>query len=265
MHRRGNADRERPATRGRRRRWWRPLIGVIVALALIAGAGELAVRLLVPGIVASAVREKLALSDEHPVDVELGGAAIVPVVTGRLGDVTVTVDDAELFDGLVGDVRLHADSVPFDYGNGEISGGAASLTLARAQLPAAIKLLTQGVADGGKVQGGELLVSREVSLFGVDVPLQATLVLSVRDGDVVIQPKGIGAVGFDLSAKKLRKLTGGAFDGMLTAHDVCVRDRLPAGIELTGIDLLSTGAAKVTVAVSPGILSDATQREPGKC
>ncbi|MFC7765883.1 hypothetical protein [Leucobacter soli] len=52
---------------------------------------------------------------------------------------------------------------------------------------------------------------------------------------------------------------------MLSPHDVCVADRLPTGLELTGIDLLSTGAARLTVAVAPDILSNPAQLETGSC
>lgn len=261
----GDEPQHPAAPERRRRRWWRPVIGVLVAVGLLAGAGELAIRLAVPGIIASAVRQKLALGATHPVDVELGGVAVVPALTGRLGDLTIAVDDAELFDGLTGTVELHADSVPFDFQHGEIRGAVGTLTLNRSQLSPAIHLLTSGVADGGKVDDGQLVVSKEVSLFGVDVPVKANLGLAVRDGDVVIKPRGIDAVGFDLSAKRLRKLTGHSLDGILKSHDVCVRDRLPAGLELTGIDLLASGSARLTVAVSPRILSDPAELEAGEC
>jgi len=254
-----------PTPEPRKRRWWRPVIGVVIALALLAGAAELAIRLAVPGIVSSAVRQQLSLSPTHPVDVQIGGAAILPAITGRLNDLTVTVDDAELLDGLAGTVRLHAGSVPFDFEHGEIRGGSASLTLSPSQISPAIKLFTAGVADGGAVTDGELVVTKQVALFGAEVPVRATLGLAVRDGDVLITPKGIGAVGFDLTAKRLRKLTGHTLDGMLRAHDVCVKDRLPLGVELTGIDMLDNGSARLSVEVSPTIVSDPAQRKPGSC
>ncbi|CAG7616114.1 LmeA family phospholipid-binding protein [Leucobacter soli] len=248
----------------RRRRWLRIAVPVVVLL-LVIGAAELAIRLIVPGIVSSVVRENLSLSEEHPVEVRLGAFELPSVLTGRLSTVEVEVDDAQLIDGLTGTVRLRADSVPFAVSEGEIRGASASLMIGKDELPAAIGLFTAGVADGGVVSGGELVVSREVALFGADVRLEATLGLSVADGDVVIEPRAVGAAGFDLSADRLRELTGGTFDGMLSPHDVCVADRLPTGLELTGIDLLSTGAARLTVAVAPDILSNPAQLETGSC
>lgn len=255
-----------PEPRGERRpRWWLRISIVVVVLALLAVAAEFAIRAIAPGIITNAVRDSLSLSEEHPVEVELGGIQLVSAVTGHLGDVSIEVPDAKLVPGLTGSVRLHADEVPFAYRTGEIAGGTASLTVDEAQLQSAVGLLTGGFAESGEVRGGDLVVSRDVSFFGVNMPMRATLGLSVDGGDVTIEPKGLGAAGLDLSAEDLGKALGGLADGILRPHTVCVRDRLPAGLELTDIDLLSTGAARLSVAVSPDILSDPAQLETGVC
>ncbi|MFC7765884.1 LmeA family phospholipid-binding protein [Leucobacter soli] len=136
----------------RRRRWLRIAVPVVVLL-LVIGAAELAIRLIVPGIVSSVVRENLSLSEEHPVEVRLGAFELPSVLTGRLSTVEVEVDDAQLIDGLTGTVRLRADSVPFAVSEGEIRGASASLMIGKDELPAAIGLFTAGVADGGVVSG----------------------------------------------------------------------------------------------------------------
>lgn len=247
-----------------RRRWlWIP--GVLLAVALLAGAAELALRLIIPGVIANAVRDGFGLSAEHPVEVALDGLALRHAIAGRVGDVQVTVPDAELVEGLRGTVQMHADSMPVDPSRGEIEGGSAALVLDRDQLPAAISLLTSGAADGGEVSDGELVVSRTAQIFGMDVTLSVDLALSVEDGDVSIEPTAIGAAGFDLSSEQIRSMVGGSFDGVLTAHTVCVRDRLPAGITLTGIELSSTGAVRLDAGLAPDILSDPASLEPGSC
>lgn len=249
----------------RKPRWWLRALSVIVVLGLLAGAAELALRLIIPNVIAGAVREQLHLTPDHPVDVSLGGSALLHTIAGRVGQVSVSIDDAELVDGLRGDVALRADSVPFAFSEREISGGTAKLTINREQLPAAISLLTSGVADGAEVRGGELVVSRTMELFGAEVPLSVNLALGVNGGDVTIEPRSVTAAGFDLTADEIRSASGGALDDLLSPHTVCVRDRLPQGVELTGITLSSTGSVELRVALAPGIISDPAQREPGSC
>jgi len=249
----------------RKPRWWLRVLSVVVVLGLLVGAAELALRLIIPNVIAAAVREQLDLSSDHPVEVSLGGSALLHTLMGRVGQVTVAIDDAELVDGLRGEVSLSADSVPFDFAERKISGGSAELTIDREQLPAAISLLTSGAADGAEVRGGELAVSRTMQMFGADVPLSISLALSVEDGDVSIEPRSITAAGFDLTADQIRAASGGTLDELLSTHVVCVRDQIPRGITLTGLRLSSTGSVDLRVSLDPGIVSDPSQREPGSC
>lgn len=254
-----------PVPTAKRRRWWLRGFVALGVLVLLAVAAEFTIRAVAPRVIADALRSKLSLSEEHPVDVSLGGIQIVSALTGHLGDVTVEVPDARLVRGLTGTISMHADAMPFSYRTGEIAGGVASLTVDEAQLQDAIGLLTSGFAESGEVSDGNLVVTREVSFFGFDVPVRATLGLGVDAGEVTIEPKGVGAAGFDLSADDLGSALGGMLDGVLQPHAVCVRDRLPAGLTITGIDLLSTGAARLSVSVAPDILSNPAQLEKGVC
>src|SRR5690606_35258355 len=146
-----------------------------------------ALRLIIPNVIAGAVREQLHLSSDHPVQVDLGGSALLYALSGRVGDVGVEIADAELVEGLRGSVQLHADAVPFDFANGEIQEATARLTLDREQLPEAISLLTGGIADSGAVRDGDLVIGRSVEIFGVGVEVSVTLGLAVNpDGTVAI-------------------------------------------------------------------------------
>lgn len=252
-------------TRTRERRPWKAVAGVVVAVAILVGAAELALRLIVPGIIAAEVRDQLALTDNHPVDVSLGGSALLHAVGGGVGDVTVDVPDAPIIEGVVADASVHADRVPFDPTSGEITGGTARLTVSKDHLGGVIEVLTQGIADSGSVRAGELAVGRELEVFGQTVDLSASIALSVADGDVEIEPRGVRAAGLDLSAEQLSAATGSLLDPILQPQTVCVAEYLPAGIELTGIELSSTGSASIDADLSPTILSDAAQREPGSC
>ena len=113
----------------RRPRWWLRILSGVVVLALLGGAAELALRMIIPGIVGAQVRQALDLSSDHQVETELGGSVALRALTGKVGDVTVRVPDAPVVSGIVADLSAHADSVPFNVAGGEIVGGTARITL----------------------------------------------------------------------------------------------------------------------------------------
>ena len=249
----------------RKSRWWARALGVVAVLALLAGAGELALRLIIPGVIESVVRSELKLSDDHPVDVELGGSTLLGALRGGVSDVSVAAPDVPIVDGLTANARVHADFSPFNPTTGAIEGATAALTVPRDELGPTIKLLTQGIAQSGEVRGGDLVVGRSLELFGQDVSLSASLRIGVEAGEVSVEPTGVKAAGFDLSAKQLGAATGSLLDPILKPQLLCVSDRLPRGVELTAVDLSTTGAVTLRAALSPTILSDPKQQELGSC
>lgn len=246
--------------------WVKRLIAIVVSVAVLAGLGEIALRLIIPNAIAGAVRSQLKLTPDHPVDVSLGGSALLYAVTGRVGDVTVDVPDTPLIEGLTADASLHAASVPFNPTSGEIREGSVALTLSPEQLGAVISTLTSGVADTGEVRDGSLVVGRTMEFFGQQVPLTATLQLAVvGDGDVEVTPEGLSAAGLDLSTEMIAQAGGSVLEPLLQPRTVCVRDQLPKGLKLTGISFSSTGSATIEADLAPGILSDPAQRDTGSC
>lgn len=246
-------------------RWWKQLLAVIVAVLAIGLALEFALRFFIPSVIAGQVREAVGLSADHEVEVDLGGSALLHAMRGEVGDVEIRVDRVPLLESITGDVRLRAVSVPFDPTSGEISGGRARLTIPAEDIGPVVSVLTQGIADSGRVRGDTIEIGRTVAVFGQEVPLTAALRVAVKDGDVVVDPAGVRAVGLDLEAEQLRQTTGGLLDPVLTAQTICVRDQLPAGIELNDIELSSTGSVSVDADLAPGILSDASQQRKGSC
>ncbi len=254
-----------PAKPRRRRRWWLRVLIVLVVLGVLAGAGEIVLRAVIPNIVAEQVREQLRLSDDHPVDVELGGSSLLSALAGRVGPIEVEVPNAPLLEGIVATLAVEARSVPFDPTQGEIEGARAAVLIPAESVAPVVQLATQGMADTAQVRNGEIAVGRTLTLFGATVTLSVTLEISVQEGDVWVEPTEIKAAGFDLTTEQLRSVTGDALDGLLTSHELCVRDRLPAGVTLTELRLSSTGSVMVAVDLSPTILSDPAQQAPGSC
>lgn len=247
-------------------KWAKRLTAVVVTIAVLAGLGEIALRLIIPSTIAGAVRSQLKLTPDHPVDVSLGGSALLHALTGRVGDVTVDVPDTPLIEGLTADASLRAGSVPFNPTSGEIREGSVALTLSQEQLGPVISTLTSGVADSGEVRDGALVVGRTMELFGQQVPLSATLKLAVVDGgDVQVTPEGLSAAGFDLTSDMIAQMGGSMLEPLLQPRTVCVRDQLPKGLTLTDLRFSSTGSATIEAALSPDILSDPAERDPGSC
>lgn len=249
----------------RQRRWWLRAFIALLVIALLAVAAEIALRAIIPNVVAGAVRDSFKLTADHPVEVELGGLMLPYALQGRTGELSVSVDDAPVFEGINVSVTAHAASVPFDVAGGSIEGATAAITIPKDQLGPVISLATGGLADSGLVKGDQFVVGASVPLFGQPVALTASVTLGIENGDAWIEPREVSVAGFDLTAEQLRGLTGSLLDGVLTSHTVCIRDQLPAGVTLTELAYSTTGSIRITAALSPRILADPAALKPGSC
>ncbi|QIM19035.1 DUF2993 domain-containing protein [Leucobacter coleopterorum] len=249
----------------RKPRWWLRILSVVVVLGVLVCGAEFALRMIIPGVIENVVRGQLKLTSDHPVEVDLGGSALLSAVQGGVGDVTINIDKVPLLDGVETDATFQAAKVPFNPLSGKITNGTVELVVPKDQLGSVVKMLTSGVAQTGEVQNGSLVVGRSIELFGQEVGLTAKLGLKVNDGAVEIDPQGVNAAGFDLTAEQLADATGTLLDPILQPQTVCVRDQLPAGVTLTDITLSSTGSARIKADLNPGIFSDSKQQQPGSC
>lgn len=250
------------------RRFWIVAAVIVVLLGLLVGGAELLLRAVIPNVIAGVVRDKIGLSQQHEVDVELGGSALVPALGGHVGSVDLRIPDLEVVDGIAADVSAHADSIPFDPTKGRIEGAAATATIGSDSVGPLLALVTDGVVDDGTVKDGLLEVSKTLQLFGYDVQVSAEFGLSVQDGNLVIDPSSINAAGFNLTAEQLRPLLGDNASALLDTRSVCLRDRLPEGVTLTDIELqqgVLGGSAAVTAKFDPELLSDPTKQQFGSC
>lgn len=256
------------AAKKRRPRWWLRAILALLLVAVLAVAAEFALRAIIPNVIANAVRENMGLPGTHPVKVELSGSSLLPALTGHVGEVEVTVPRVEVFDGIETTLFASAESVPFDPTKGDIVGATASATIPSSSMDALMKLATDGLVDEGEVRDGELELGRTMQIFGFDVHLTVGLAVSVQHGDLLVEPTSINAAGFNLTTEQLRPMLGDSAVALLETHTVCVRDRIPAGITLTDVELTTTalgGSAKVTASLDPDILSNPEQQQLGSC
>lgn len=246
-------------------KWIKWVVAAVVAVAVLAVAAEVVLRQVIPNTVADSVRTELQLADDHPVEVELGGSALLSALRGGVSDISVDVPDIPVLEGVELDALAHADFVPFDPEHGRIRGATASLVAPADQLDALISLATQGFASTGEVKNGDIVVGGSLEVFGQSITATATFGLQIEGGDLVIEPKALDAAGFDLDVEQLRGLAPRLAEPVVGAHTVCVRDRLPAGVKLTRLTLDPDGSARISAKIAPGILSDPTQLDPGTC
>ncbi len=257
-------------TQQRRSRWWLRILGVILVLGLLIAGVEVALRAIIPGIIATSIRDSFGLSVDQPVEVELQGSALLPALSGRVGHVDVTVPNVEVFEGIHATLQASADSMPFDPTAGSVDDATASVTVSSRSLGQVVSLATNGLADIGEIVGDQVRVGTQLSLFGFEVPFTALLALSVSDGELLVEPTAVQVTGFDFSVDELRNLTSGPIAELLSPHLICVSDRIPQGITLTDLTVqqrLVAPQASVTlsVALAPDILSDPAQLEMGTC
>lgn len=245
-------------------RWGKALIAVVVTLLVLAGAAELGLRSIIPGVVQSQVRDKLNLPKSHPIDVELGGSALIAALGGGVGDIDVEIPNAPVTDGVEATLALHADRIPFAVTSGEMTGVTASAFVPSAKLGPVISTLTSGLADDGRTLGGSLIVGKTIDAFGFTVPLEAKLKLSAVESQVRVEPTGLSAVGFDLNTDQIVAATGGLLEPLLSAREICIADQIPTGIRLTKVNV-ATGGVRVDVAIADDFLSNAGQRALGSC
>ncbi|GAA1323025.1 LmeA family phospholipid-binding protein [Leucobacter albus] len=245
-------------------RWLKVTVALVITVGVLAGLGEWGLRLAVPAVVQGAVRDKLDLPRNHPVDVQLGGSALLNAIRGGVGDIEVDIPNAPVADGVRATLTFEADRVPFGVTSGEMAGATAQIFVTAEDLGPVISMLTNGVVDSGKTSSGELVVGRQLEALGFTVPIEATLGLSAVDGEVLVEPRGLSAVGFDLSVDQLAAATGGMLEPLLSARQVCVSQWLPVGATLTDIKITASGA-RVEFALAPDLLSDSTQQALGTC
>lgn len=239
-------------------------IAAVVGVGVLAGLGEWGLRLAVPGVVETVAREQLSLPATHPVEVSIGGSALLSAIGGGVGDIAVDIPDAPVLDGVRASLNLTADRIPFNVEGSDMRGATASIYVATEDLGPVISVLTDGVVDEGKTASGELVVGRQFDAFGFSVPLQATLGLKAVDGEVLVDPRGLSAVGFDLSAEDLVASSGGLLDPLLSERQICVAEWLPAGAKLSDIHI-TRGGAKVEFDLAPDLFSNPAQQEMGTC
>ncbi|MGO1571513.1 MAG: LmeA family phospholipid-binding protein [Canibacter sp.] len=242
---------------------------VIIALAVLVGVGELLVRSAVPSIAADEIRDKLSLEVDHEVDVQPHGFVLWQVVTGRLTNIDVAIPDAPIIEGLSASVQLHAGSVALDPASGPINGGTVHAQLSPEQFQTFVTTVSNGQIDSATSSDGRVQVARAFEVFGTEIPLTAEVKVGSEDGALVLEPVKFSAAGIQATPDDVASVLGGILgpyaNELSEPQTLCVKDRMPAGIELTNLRPHENGNVTVDFTLAPDILTDPSQQELGTC
>lgn len=224
-----------PAPR-RKRRWVRVVV-IVGVLALIVGgwfAGEAIAR----GIVDRTIREQLVKNLELPadqhIDLEVPGMILPQLIVGSLADVKVSSKDVSLH-GLTADVSVTAQDVPVR--GGDWSGAHARIQLDEEQLKTLLAQVDGFPSATVTIDAPDVAADFELQLFALKVPVGVSLTPRAEGGDIVLTPSTLRLGGAEVSAEALQRQFGALASTVLRDWDVCIADRLPAAVELTGIEV----------------------------
>lgn len=220
----------------------RSFIAVVIALALLAGAGYLGDRFIrsqIESRVETAVLEELPELDAD-LEAEVGGRFATPqLIAGTLSELTLTAPTATL-DGLtINDVRVAVSGVPVR-GSGSVDSVHATGTVPVETVLTAIQRrvdLPEGVEL--RLLDGE--IAAVAAVLGVEMVAYVVLVPAPRAITIDVDRLELG--GVTVSASDIPIDLGG-----LLGSTVVDLEMLPDGLELTdlvvtpeGIDLELTG------------------------
>ncbi|MGV9195089.1 LmeA family phospholipid-binding protein [Microbacterium sp. MC2] len=256
-------DRPAPAQR-RRARWPWIVAGVaVVVLAIVAWvAGEQIARNVVESTIRERVVTELSLPADQPIGVDIPGQILPQLIGGTLDEITVTGDDVT-FGELSGDVTVHATGVPVR-GDAPLTAATATVTLDEAQLTALLGTIEGFPADTVAIDAPAVEVSMELQLFALTVPVGVTLVPGAAGGDIVLTPSTLRVAGAEITADALVRQFGAIAGTVVRDWQVCVADQLPAGVELSAVDVTRTTVV-AEFAIDGDIVTDEALRRPGSC
>lgn len=257
-----------------RRRRWPLLIVVIVVIAVLIGAwfaGDAIARTVVGDKIRADVTERFGLDANHPIDVELEGSVLAQLITGTLNEVVVSADDVPL-GGVSGDLLLAAKGVPIRDEDAPMDAAAATVTLGQPALQEALAA-SAGIPRGTVLLNApELVLLTSVPLGGFPLELGIGLVPTPGEGEqagqLMLDPSSASLGDVVLTAAQLREQLGGVADAILQPLRVCVAERMPEGIALSGVVVQGTGVTGslvLSVTIDGRILIDPALRVPGSC
>ena len=247
----------------RKRRW--PWLVALIVVALLAIAAWFAGEYIARGIVERTIREQittqLSLPADQQIDIDIPGPILPQLIVGSLADVTISSDDVPLR-GVTADITVTAQDVNIH--GGDWSGGYATVTLDQTQVQALLAEIDGFPATTVTLDAPDIAADFELQLFALKVPVGVALTPTASGGDIVLSPSSLRVAGAEISADALRQQFGAIASTVLRDWDVCIADRLPRALELTGVGV-KRDSIVADFEIDSAIVTDPSRRELGAC
>ncbi|WP_309065166.1 LmeA family phospholipid-binding protein [Microbacterium sp.] len=247
------------ARTARRRRPWIALVVVLAVVAALVVAAEVAARAIVPGIVRSIVIEQLDLPADQQLDVEVSGILLPQLIAGRLDQLHLASGKVTL-GGVTGSADVTATDVPVS--GGELGSASGTVSIDQAQLQALLAGSELPI-DEIALDEPNVTVTGSVDVLGRAVPVGLTATPGADAGELLLTPVSASLAGNEIDLQRLGSLLGAAGARLTDTQRLCIADRLPAGITLTGLRVdgeraVIDIAADGRIAVDPALLENGT-------
>lgn len=257
----GNAAGQQAAPAPRkRRRWPWVLMIVVVVLALLVVAAEFIARAVLPGTVRSIVIEQLDLPADQQLEVETEGLLLPQLIGGSLDTLHLSTDSVTL-EGITGAADVTATAVPLR--GGDLGGAAGTIRIDQEEFTSLLTG-TELPVESVEFAAPNATVSGSITVFGAAVPLSLTLTPGAVDGDLELTPVAASIGGLDIDLDQVGSTLGSLGEGLTRPQRVCIADQLPAGLTLTGLEIVD-GAAVIDIDVDGAIVTDTSLQDKGVC
>lgn len=256
-----SSDERTDARAARKRARWPWVLGIVlvVLIGLIVTA-ELVARAVLPGIVRSVVIEELDLPADQQLDVTAGGILLPQLIAGRLDRLDLSTDAVTL-EGITGAADVTATGVPLR--GGDLSGATGTIRIGQDEF---LTLLegTELPVDSVEFDAPDATLGGSFSVFGTSVPISVTLTPGAVDGDLELTPVELTVGGLAVDLDQVGSTLGSAGDSFTQPQRICIADQLPAGLTLTGLEIVGNDAV-IDVDVDGAIGTDDALVEKGVC
>ncbi|PKQ33440.1 MAG: DUF2993 domain-containing protein [Actinobacteria bacterium HGW-Actinobacteria-11] len=256
----GSSPEQSPEGATRRRRWPWVLLVVVIVLAALVVAAEFVARAVLPGIVRSIVVEQLDLPADQQLDVETQGLVLPQLIGGNLESLRLSTDSVTL-EGITGAAEVMATDVPLR--GGDLGGASGTIRIDQGQFTSLLAG-TDLPIESVELEAPNATVSGSITVFGASVPLALTVTPGVVDGDLELTPVAASIGGLDIDLDRVGSTLGSLGQEVTKPQRVCIADQLPAGLTLTGLEIVD-GAAVIDVDVDGAIVTDTSLQDKGVC
>ena len=244
----------------KRRRWPWVLAIVVVVLGLLVVAAEFIARAVLPGVVRSLVVDELDLPADQQLAVEADGILLPQLIGGTLDSLHLSTDSVTL-EGITGAADVIATGVPLR--GGDLGGASGTIRIDQTQFTTLLAD-TDLPVDAVAFDAPNATVSGTIPVLGIDIPVSLTVTPGAAEGDLELTPVELSVGGLVIDAGQVGSTLGSLGETLTQTQQICIADQLPAGLTLTGLEIVGSEAV-IDVDVNGAIITDESLLEKGVC